>query len=281
MPMTLGSTSDPALRARNAVFTAFVGSGFGFASWASRIPQIRDAVQATPVRARADPARHRGRRRDRDAVGRAGGEPLRAGPHRRRPGHRALRGPGRARPRDAGRRAAGRGRAVPDRLRQRHLGRGHERRGRGGRAASRADDHAPLPRRVQRRHGGRCPRRGRLRRARHLRHRAPAGRGGGERRGRARQPRCAVSCHERQSPSPPQPGAPDEQASAPADRLAGAADPADRDVRALHGLQRGRRQRLAGDGGDRRLRRRAGDRSADLRPLPGGHDRRTLVRARR
>ena len=49
MPMTLGSTRDPALRARNAVFVAFVGSGFGFASWASRIPQIRDAVQATPV----------------------------------------------------------------------------------------------------------------------------------------------------------------------------------------------------------------------------------------
>ena len=49
MPMTPGSTRDPALRARNAVFTAFVGSGLGFASWASRIPQIRDTVQATPV----------------------------------------------------------------------------------------------------------------------------------------------------------------------------------------------------------------------------------------
>ena len=41
--------SSPAHRARNAVFVAFVGSGFGFASWASRIPQIRDAVQATPA----------------------------------------------------------------------------------------------------------------------------------------------------------------------------------------------------------------------------------------
>ena len=40
--------SGSARRARNAVFVAFVGSGFGFASWASRIPQIRDAVQATP-----------------------------------------------------------------------------------------------------------------------------------------------------------------------------------------------------------------------------------------
>jgi fucose permease len=41
--------SSQAHRARNAVFVAFVGSGFGFASWASRIPQIRDAVQATPA----------------------------------------------------------------------------------------------------------------------------------------------------------------------------------------------------------------------------------------
>jgi MFS family permease len=48
VPVAHGSTRDPARRARNAVFVAFVGSGFGFASWASRIPQIRDAVQATP-----------------------------------------------------------------------------------------------------------------------------------------------------------------------------------------------------------------------------------------
>ena len=37
-----------ALRAQRAVYVAFIGSGFGFASWASRIPQIRDALQATP-----------------------------------------------------------------------------------------------------------------------------------------------------------------------------------------------------------------------------------------
>jgi predicted MFS family arabinose efflux permease len=36
------------LRAQRAVYIAFVGSGFGFASWASRIPQIRDALTATP-----------------------------------------------------------------------------------------------------------------------------------------------------------------------------------------------------------------------------------------
>jgi predicted MFS family arabinose efflux permease len=38
----------PVLRAQRAVYIAFVGSGFGFASWASRIPQIRDALTATP-----------------------------------------------------------------------------------------------------------------------------------------------------------------------------------------------------------------------------------------
>ena len=37
-----------ALRAQRAVYVAFVGSGLGFASWASRIPQLRDALQATP-----------------------------------------------------------------------------------------------------------------------------------------------------------------------------------------------------------------------------------------
>jgi MFS family permease len=35
-------------RAQRAVYVAFVASGFAFASWASRIPQIRDALQATP-----------------------------------------------------------------------------------------------------------------------------------------------------------------------------------------------------------------------------------------
>jgi len=35
-------------RAERAVYVAFIGSGFGFASWASRIPQIRDALEASP-----------------------------------------------------------------------------------------------------------------------------------------------------------------------------------------------------------------------------------------
>jgi MFS family permease len=34
--------------ARLAVFVAFIGSGFGFASWASRIPQVRDQLHASP-----------------------------------------------------------------------------------------------------------------------------------------------------------------------------------------------------------------------------------------
>jgi MFS family permease len=39
---------EKARSARNATYLAFTGSGFGFASWASRIPQVRDALDATP-----------------------------------------------------------------------------------------------------------------------------------------------------------------------------------------------------------------------------------------
>ena len=35
--------------AHRAVYVAFIGSGFGFASWASRIPDLRDQLQATPA----------------------------------------------------------------------------------------------------------------------------------------------------------------------------------------------------------------------------------------
>ncbi len=35
-------------RARNAVYAVFIGAGFAFASWASRIPQVRGALQVTP-----------------------------------------------------------------------------------------------------------------------------------------------------------------------------------------------------------------------------------------
>jgi predicted MFS family arabinose efflux permease len=50
-PTDAGSVAcamSTALRAQRAVYVAFIGSGFGFASWASRIPQIRDALKATP-----------------------------------------------------------------------------------------------------------------------------------------------------------------------------------------------------------------------------------------
>jgi predicted MFS family arabinose efflux permease len=41
--------ADPALsRAVRAVYVAFIGSGFAFASWAARIPQVRDRLHATP-----------------------------------------------------------------------------------------------------------------------------------------------------------------------------------------------------------------------------------------
>lgn len=53
--MTSTSTSaspdvtDPALRAATgATYAAFLGSGFAFASWASRIPQIRDGLHLKP-----------------------------------------------------------------------------------------------------------------------------------------------------------------------------------------------------------------------------------------
>lgn len=36
------------LAAQRATYIAFIGSGFGFASWASRIPQVRDALEASP-----------------------------------------------------------------------------------------------------------------------------------------------------------------------------------------------------------------------------------------
>jgi predicted MFS family arabinose efflux permease len=45
-------TAPPALpvrRAEVAVYVAFIGAGFAFASWASRIPQVRDRLDLTPA----------------------------------------------------------------------------------------------------------------------------------------------------------------------------------------------------------------------------------------
>jgi predicted MFS family arabinose efflux permease len=35
--------------AKRATFVAFLGAGFAFASWASRIPQVRDRLHVTPA----------------------------------------------------------------------------------------------------------------------------------------------------------------------------------------------------------------------------------------
>lgn len=42
------SPSATVLRAQRATYVAFIASGFGFASWASRIPSVRDALHASP-----------------------------------------------------------------------------------------------------------------------------------------------------------------------------------------------------------------------------------------
>ena len=36
--------------ATRATYAAFIGSGFSFASWATRIPQVRDGLELTPSR---------------------------------------------------------------------------------------------------------------------------------------------------------------------------------------------------------------------------------------
>ena len=50
-PATTGARSAPAPEVRAAVaatYAAFTGSGLAFASWASRIPQVRDALRLDP-----------------------------------------------------------------------------------------------------------------------------------------------------------------------------------------------------------------------------------------
>ena len=57
-PSALTSTADlVGRRAVRAVFVAFLASGFAFASWASRIPQVRDALGLDPRRPGPGPAR--------------------------------------------------------------------------------------------------------------------------------------------------------------------------------------------------------------------------------
>jgi fucose permease len=46
--MPFETSSPPLRRATAAVYAVFILSGFAFASWASRIPQVRDALELTP-----------------------------------------------------------------------------------------------------------------------------------------------------------------------------------------------------------------------------------------
>src|SRR4051812_31787193 len=46
--MTLAPSSTDVRRATLAVYAVFIAAGFTFASWASRIPQVRDALDLTP-----------------------------------------------------------------------------------------------------------------------------------------------------------------------------------------------------------------------------------------
>ena len=48
--MTTSTLDRVGLSAQRAVYLAFIGNGFAFASWASRIPQIRDSLHASPSR---------------------------------------------------------------------------------------------------------------------------------------------------------------------------------------------------------------------------------------
>src|SRR3954469_12421768 len=43
------STRPDASAAARATYAAFIGCGFAFASWASRIPQVRDGLHLTPA----------------------------------------------------------------------------------------------------------------------------------------------------------------------------------------------------------------------------------------
>ena len=46
--MTATLAPTPVASATRATYAAFIGSGFAFASWAARIPQVRDALELSP-----------------------------------------------------------------------------------------------------------------------------------------------------------------------------------------------------------------------------------------
>ena len=47
-PATPATPTSAVLRAQRATYVSFISSGFGFASWASRIPSVRDSLHASP-----------------------------------------------------------------------------------------------------------------------------------------------------------------------------------------------------------------------------------------
>lgn len=47
-PTTPATPTAAVVRAQRATYVAFISSGFGFASWASRIPSVRDSLHASP-----------------------------------------------------------------------------------------------------------------------------------------------------------------------------------------------------------------------------------------
>ena len=269
--------TDWALRgATRATYLVFGAAGFAFASWAARIPQVRDRLDLDSsalglvllvaggrvggVAAAVGVA-------DR-AVRLAAGRGDDGGRARRRHGGRGTRLPGRGRAR--------RGRAVRVRVRQRRVGRRHERAGRRGGAGPGAVDHVPLPRRLEPRHGRRRAHRRGDGRARRPRHRPPD--------------RCRARGRARRARSRPGRSSPTTTTPSPtttvrrtnrfgtADGVARAPDAPRRRVRPRLRVRRGSRQRLDQRRDDRRLRAGRRDRHARVRHVPGRHDRRSVVR---
>ncbi len=268
---------DPTVRnARNAVYAVFFSAGFIFASWASRIPQVRAELGVGPgvlglVLLSAAVGSALGTTLSGLLIGwigeirtvismcwtaAAGMLVVAAGCRLRLAGH----------PR-------GGGRAVPLRPRQRGLGRGHERARRGGGARAWPGHPAQVPRRVEHRHRGRGRCRGGHGRVSGAGHGAPDRGHTGGRRGRAdrRPPVPALQPHHRAR------GRRDFAAPG-AGRVDRSADPAHRPVRALHGVHRGNRERLAQPRGHRRLPRAGRPGHPGVRLVPGRDDGRTLVR---
>ena len=225
---TAGPTTAAVQAAVRATYVAFIATGFAFASWASRIPQFRDRLRLEPAEL--------GLVLLAIAAGSLIALPLAglivsASP----PGAPLPDGVFLGTALADGclrlhlRRGAGRHRTVHVRLRPGRLGCGDERAGRHGRTPAGTGDHAPLPRRLQRRHGGRRAGWCRDGRAPRVRDRA-SGRGGVLIAGVVFRSRSAVSCQTRTSP--PRRNQHDRRRTRPgAERLARTPHPAGRHLR--------------------------------------------------